>query len=161
MSHTIQRKHQQGVFLLEALIGIVIFSIGLLTMIALQAKAISVQSDAQYRIEAANLVDRMLGTIALNVDRSTAATLQSSLDAFRNNPDTAASCSFNGGESTNADVLAWGAALDATLPGTSSAMRQIQVTNTSAAFNQVVITVCWKSPADPVPRQHTVVSYIN
>jgi len=38
--------------LLEALIGILIFSLGILSMVALGATAVNVQADAQYRTEA-------------------------------------------------------------------------------------------------------------
>jgi type IV pilus assembly protein PilV len=156
------RKSQQGVFLLEALIGIIIFSIGILTMIALQTTAISVQADSQYRIEAANLADRMMGTIALNVNRTSAATVQASLANFAHRT-TGTNCNYSGADSADANVTAWTTAINTTattrLPGSSAAMQQILVN--TGTFNQVSITVCWQSPADAVPRRHTLVSYIN
>lgn len=60
------RRKQRGSFMLEALIGIVIFFLGVLTMIALQASSIAIQTDSQYRAEASNLVDQILGQINLN-----------------------------------------------------------------------------------------------
>jgi type IV pilus assembly protein PilV len=160
---TSNRKSQSGVFLLEALIGIIIFSIGILTMIALQTNAIAVQADAQYRIEAANLADRMLGEISLNVNRANSAALQTSLVSFAHRTTTTAPCNYTGSDSTNTRVTNWVTAINTTaatrLPGSSASMQQILVD--TSTFNRVAITVCWQSPADAVPRRHTLVSYIN
>ena len=51
------QHRQRGMFLLEALVGILIFSIGILALVAMQATAITAQADAQYRVEAANRPD--------------------------------------------------------------------------------------------------------
>jgi len=48
MMKTLERS-QAGSVLLEALIGILIFSLGILSMVALGATAVNVQADAQYR----------------------------------------------------------------------------------------------------------------
>jgi type IV pilus assembly protein PilV len=48
---------QHGGFLLEALIGILIFTLGVLGLLALQSRAIGYSSDAQYRGEAAYLAN--------------------------------------------------------------------------------------------------------
>jgi type IV pilus assembly protein PilV len=48
-------RHQQGGFLLEALIGILIFTLGVIGLMALQARAIGYSTEAQYRGEAAYL----------------------------------------------------------------------------------------------------------
>lgn len=161
--NAISYRNQQGVFLLEALIAIIIFSIGVLTMVALQAKAIDVQSDAQYRIEAANLADRILGEIALNVDRTSDSTVQASLAGFAHRETTSSPCNFSGVTSSNANVVAWLADINTNvatrLPGTTSSMQQIRLD--TGTFNQITITICWQSAADAVPRRHTLVSYIN
>ena len=47
------RRTQRGGFLLEALVGILIFTLGVLGLLALQGRAIGYSSDAQYRGEAA------------------------------------------------------------------------------------------------------------
>jgi len=161
---SIAHKGQRGVFLLEALIGIIIFSIGILTMIALQTTAIAIQADAQYRIEAANLADRMLGEIALNVDRTSPATVQASLANFTHRTGGALnSCNYTGAISTDPLVAAWVTAINATattrLPGSAPTMQQVLVN--TGNFNQVIITICWQSPADAVPRRHSLVSYVN
>lgn len=52
--------------LIEALIGLLIFSMGILALVGMQATAISQVSDAKYRSEAAYLADRMIGEIWVN-----------------------------------------------------------------------------------------------
>jgi G3E family GTPase len=52
---------QRGALLLEALIAIVVFSVGVLGCIALQAHAIRHVQGAQYRSEATHLVEALIG----------------------------------------------------------------------------------------------------
>ena len=168
------RRTQHGSFLLEALIGILIFSLGVLAMIALQASAIAVQSDAQYRIEAANLADQILGQINLNVahDSLTGNVDTTDLLTFSHQPvggttecssGGADCCNFSGAESTNALVTSWADAVNATastrLPGSTSAMQQITIS--TANSNRATIVICWQVPKDPRPRFHRVIAYVN
>lgn len=52
---------QRGSFLLEALISVLIVALGLLGLIALQARAIQNVDDAQYRAEASYMANALLG----------------------------------------------------------------------------------------------------
>ena len=54
-------RAQRGSFLLEALISVLIVALGLLGLIALQARAIQNVDDAQYRAEASYLANALLG----------------------------------------------------------------------------------------------------
>lgn len=155
------RHAQAGSFMLEALIGILIFFIGALAMIALQANGIAAQTDAQYRIEASNLVDRILGEITVGVDRTSAATLQTSLNAYGYNTTTTATCNYTGGvqPTAPASLTKWVADVSSTLTTSNGAMRQILVDTANA--NRVTVTICWQTASDGAPRRHTVVSYIN
>ena len=47
------RISQAGFFMLEALVAILIFSLGILGLVAMGSVAINAQNDAQYRTEAA------------------------------------------------------------------------------------------------------------
>lgn len=158
-------QSQQGSMLLEAVIGLLIFLIGVLAILALQATAIAVQSDAQSRIEAANLVDRLLGEINAGVTRDAQGNVNpASLTSFAHQPTGAAKdCNFSGAVSANGAVTDWiNAVRTATktsgLPGSTASMQQILV---NGAYNQVSITLCWKGANDKAPRHHTVTSYIN
>ena len=55
------RKIQSGVMLLEALIAILIFSLGILGIVGLQASAIAASRDAKYRTDAGLLANELLG----------------------------------------------------------------------------------------------------
>lgn len=160
----IRHHSQQGIMLIEAIIGLLIFLIGVLAMLSLQATALAVQADAQYRAEAGHLVDRMLGTINTSVTRDAAGNVNpASLATFQHQPTGAiASCNYSGGASGNAAVTDWVNAITTTattrLPGSTAAMQQILV---NGAYNQVSVSICWQGANDKVPRKHTVISYIN
>jgi type IV pilus assembly protein PilV len=58
---TMQLRHAQtGAFLLEALIGILIFSLGILGVVGLQARAIRFTNDSEYRAEAVYLANSLI-----------------------------------------------------------------------------------------------------
>ena len=180
-----QNSSQQGFFLLEALVAILIFAFGILGLIALSSQAISSQSDAEYRTVAANLANEMASTIALGVDRcfnpatcpfspptteQVAQTITTSLAAYAHHP-TGATCAFTGAASANANVLAWAAKIipaagPPLLPGAADAGLQINipVNNdpvTGVSRNEVDITVCWKGPKDGAQRHFSLVTYVN
>lgn len=166
------RKQQRGVFLIEALMGILIFSLGILTLVAMQTAAVSAQSDAQYRIEASNLADEILGEIWLNVDRSNPAAapippnLQTSLLTFQHHSAGAiSSCNFTGADANDAGglVVAWANKIKGAggLPGASDTTQQITVSNAGGGFNQVSVTLCWQAPLDTSFHRHTVVTFVN
>ncbi len=100
-------SQQSGVMIIEALIGILIFMIGILALIAMQATAIRATQDARYRTEAVNYANDLLNKIVVNVDRTNPATLQTSLAAFQHQPTTGAHCSYSGAASANAMLLDW------------------------------------------------------
>jgi type IV pilus assembly protein PilV len=166
---------QSGMALLEALIGILIFSLGILAMIAMQAASVNAVADAQYRIEAVNAANQLLSQIWVSVDRTNAAkteasteeSLRKSLLTFEHQTGgVPASCDFTGAPTSNATVKAWldhlntgGAGGAPILPGTKASMQQIEID--TGVSNRVTITLCWQAPNDTAPRRHTVVAYVN
>lgn len=56
-------RNQRGVMLLEALIGILIFSIGILALLGMQAVAMRATIDAKYRSEASFLANEIVGVM--------------------------------------------------------------------------------------------------
>ncbi len=163
------RRHSQaGMMLLEALIGILIFSIGILALVAMQARSINVLADAQYRIEAVNLANRLLSQMWVNADRSNPAAMTNSLLNFAHQTDTPPdTCNFSGGAAASPVVTAWAdmindaanAGAKPLLPGSDATMQQVLVDTGNA--NRVIVTVCWRAPNDTAPHRHTVVGYIN
>jgi type IV pilus assembly protein PilV len=74
-----QLGRQSGMMLIEALIAILIFSVGILGLVGLQATAVKVSGDAKYRSEAALLANEVIGKMWTS-DR-TQATLQSAFSS--------------------------------------------------------------------------------
>ncbi len=58
-------NYQRGVMLLEALISILIFAMGILAIIGLQASSVSMAGDARYRADANLLANRLIGSMWL------------------------------------------------------------------------------------------------
>jgi type IV pilus assembly protein PilV len=58
---------QDGVVLIEALLGILIFSIGILALIGMQSVAVKNTTDARYRTEAAYLANSILSQMRLDM----------------------------------------------------------------------------------------------
>lgn len=54
------RNHQTGSMLLEALIAILIFSIGILALVAMQGTAIKNSTDAKYRADASYFANQLI-----------------------------------------------------------------------------------------------------
>jgi type IV pilus assembly protein PilV len=57
---------QSGVMLIEALVGVLIFSIGILALIGLQAVAIREVTEAKFRSDASLVADQVAGQLAAN-----------------------------------------------------------------------------------------------
>ncbi len=176
MQLTIKQSSHAGFFMLEALVAILIFSLGILGLVAMGSVAISAQNDAQYRTEAANYASDIAGQILLNVDYI-AATTSAGTNTTVVNPATLAtfahyasapasvgSCAFGGSASSNPVVTAWVNSITSgshPMPGATAANLQISINQATTGFNQVTITVCWKAPSDLAMRQHTLISFIN
>ena len=59
----LNKKTQQGAILLESLIAMLIFSMGILALVGLQAAMVSNTSDAKYRSVASYLAQQKLGEL--------------------------------------------------------------------------------------------------
>ena len=133
------RKNQSGVALLEALVGILIFSIGILALMGLQAQSIRNTVEAKYRNEAAYLANQIIGQMW--VDRSNLA-------------------AYDTGGGANPNMTAWRTQVANTLPRV--VVGGINSPTITVAGNQVTVTVFWQLPgSDSVLRQFAVVAQIN
>jgi type IV pilus assembly protein PilV len=124
---------QRGSVLLEALIAILIFSLGILAIVGLQATAINLSSDAKYRTDATLLANQVIGQMFVS-DR-TPTTLQS----------TFAGSSGSGGS----EYMTWVADVADALPGVSgNVANQPSVSVVPNATNgcTVTVTVNWQLP---------------
>ncbi|HRF04428.1 pilus assembly protein PilV [Accumulibacter sp.] len=135
---------QAGVMLLEALIAILIFSLGILSLVALQATAIQLTGDAKYRTDATLLANRLIGQMWVS---------DGNLDAFA-----------TGGAAYDA----WLADVSGPegLPGVvaaSDGVASTLPTVTVDAAGVVVVTLFWRTPemaADAAGHRHIIVSQI-
>lgn len=167
-------RAQRGFFLIEAMVAILIFALGILGLVAMGGTAVSSQSDAQYRTEASSLADAIAAQIALGIVRTDDASRVASLATFAHQANPAPStvpapCSFTGTALTALTapsvfpLLQRAANLTTApgLPGATAANQQIFIDTTPPNFNRVVITLCWKAPSDLAWRRHTLVTYVN
>jgi type IV pilus assembly protein PilV len=140
---SIQRA-QQGAFLLEALIGILIFSLGILGIVGLQAQAIRFTNDSEYRAEAVYLANSLISqmwsdkrnTLQANYDSTLAGPkyLLFKADVLSRLPGAS---SIGGNPVVKVDVT------DGTLP--------LAVTKTSSV---VQVQISWQMPGEPTPHSY-------
>ncbi len=123
---------QSGVMLLEALIAILIFAIGILGIVGLQATAIKQATDAQFRSDAGLLTNQLLGDMWIS--NRTTATLQSG---------------FATNQTTDSPFDAWKKTVLKTLPRADQYPPVVAVSNDGV----VTITVRWLAPNEPADAQ--------
>lgn len=136
-------RTQQGSVLLEALIAFLIFSMGILGVIGLQATTINNTLDARYRTDAAFLANQILAQMWSD---SVVTTNPAGFDiksTYACNPCT----STNG----NANIQAWVTQIQGTqsqlpfLPGVTDAANQPSIV-IDQVTNKVTVMLNWQSP---------------
>jgi len=143
-------KHQGGVLLLEAMIAILLFSVGVLAVVGLQANAIKNVTQSKYRSDAAFLADQIIGQMW--ADRS-------------NIPNYVLP------SGTSANVTAWATLVGNTLPNaTGASAPTITITPTvnvgppAYTSYQITVTVRWRNAeevqANMPARQHVTTALI-
>ena len=159
-------ERQGGFFLIEALVALVIFSLGILGMVAIGGLSLNAQNDAMFRTDAAALADELASNIVLDVNRASNATFVAGLGAYQHRP-LGADCAWGGAPTADPVAQAWlnrvttqGPGLPG-LPGATAANQQILVNNAAGGLGRVQITICWRGPADIAMRRHTLVTYVN
>jgi len=145
---------QRGSVLLEALIALLIFSMGILAIVGMQAVAIKNSADAKYRADASYLANQILGQMW--ADRPNLASYANY--AGGGIPNGGAACSPTGAASTNANVFTnWQTTVQNTLPNALANKQQIFI----GASNLVTVTVCWQAPQDKVWHNFAATAQIN
>jgi len=121
---------QQGAMLLEALIAILIFSMGILALVGMQAAAITNVSEAKYRTDAAFLANQITGEMWVG-DRADLAT------KFVYNSAT---------KGTSPALIPWASSVSTAMPGVTENPPTIAVAGDAANGFVATITVRWKGP---------------
>ena len=145
------RKQQSGVMLLEALIAILIFSLGVLGLVGLQASTVNASRDARYRTDASLLANELIGQARVS-DRN-GPNLQTTFQS-------AQACAAN----STVPYCVWAKRVVDTLPGallpvvvvTPGTPTSLNGTppQTSSLMN---ITVRWQAPNDVSEHRYAVV----
>jgi type IV pilus assembly protein PilV len=147
------RSPQRGVMILEAMIAILIFSLGIIALMALQAAAIRLSGDAKGRTDAAFLADRLMSEI-WTVDPAT-------IGNYSYNPLPAGSTAFpctliGGGGGTGLNWLntnLFPAGSSPKLPGATPDRQHITVVG-----NNVQVNLCWQMPGEAANNWHHYVA---
>lgn len=130
------RKRQGGALLIEAMIGIFIFSVGVLAVVAMQGRAIAQVSDSKYRVDASFLANELVSRAW--VDRANIATY-----VYPNGTAPA--------------LTAWVVKVGNTLPGTATHPPTVAI---DATTGQITVTVRWQPPQTAVVSSHTAVAVV-
>jgi type IV pilus assembly protein PilV len=130
---------QRGATLLEALIGILIFSVGILALVGMQALAIKHMSDAKYRSDAAFFANEIIGQMWVN---------RAALGSF----------AYPGTGSPPAAISDWVTSIQGALPGVTAAANLPIIT---VAGTTVTVTVRWQLPGGSDVHRHVTMAYIN
>lgn len=131
---TAGRHTQGGSFLLEALIGILIFSFGVLGLVGLQAQSMRHVADAQYRGEAVYLANAVVSRM------------------WADNPANLAAKYQVGGAGYNSLLE-----MVKTLPGASDPANapEVLVTPGPGIGSSIVsVTIYWLPPGEPIANRH-------
>ncbi len=139
------RKTQSGVMLLEALIGILIFSLGILALVGMQAMAVRLSTDARERAEASNLASQIIGQMWLN---------RTNLTSFE----------YSGSGTVPPVLTTWVAQVEAQLPGAVANPPTITVAPSSLGATvgaETAVTLLWSNPSDSTVHQFVMTAYIN
>ncbi len=151
MRRQVHGQSQSGVVLIEALLGILIFSIGILALIGMQSVAVKNTADARYRTEASFIANAMLSQIRLDI---------SNIALY---PDS--------NTANYAPRTAWRTQVEALLPGISlaSAQRVPSITTTPGPTyagdtdpaSQVTIVILWQQPGETQERRFEIVGMVS
>ncbi len=138
------RRRAAGFTMIEVLVALLVFSLGVLALVAIQATAARMANDARDRAVATFLADQILARMLIS-DSTTAA-------SFAHQATGTTPCNPSGAASTNATVVGWLAEVADQLPNAGSALQQIVV---NAGSSEVTVRLCWQNGNDP-PRSLTV-----
>lgn len=132
--------------LLEALIGILIFSLGILALVGMQATALRATTDARDRTEASNLATELVGELWL--DRANLVNYV-----------------YDGSGTPPAALVNWVNDVEAMLPGAAANHPTVTVgasgTLPVSVGTEVEVVVFWQNPSDPNLHRFAMTAYIN
>jgi type IV pilus assembly protein PilV len=131
------RRPSRGFTLIEVMVALLVFAVGVLGLVRLQGGAVRFSSDAQQRADATFLADQLLSRMLIS-DPTTMA-------SFAHHPTGTTKCAPTGDTSANAVVTAWLSEVSNLLPNASDDLQQIVVDTVN---RQVTVRLCWQNGSD-------------
>jgi type IV pilus assembly protein PilV len=123
-------RKQQGVVLLEALVAILIFSIGILAIVGMQAQAVSTVTESRSRSEASFLANQLITQIwtdATNADEY----------------------AWDGTGAAPARMARWWNDVNGRLPGANDKKPIVTISDATSNGATVQVQMFWRMPDDP------------
>ena len=154
-------RQQRGVALIEALVSVLIFAIGILALLGLQTLGVKAASDGKYRADAAYLANQLVSQMWSD-DRNNVPNY-----TYNSSCTSAATCSLVCGTSaTNSTATlnilqSWRDQMYLKLPGYNA---QVQVFTNPPSLWQVsatytvAVSICWRMPGDATGQYHQYVT---
>ena len=156
MSDSISMLHgQRGSVLLEALISVLIFSLGILALVSMQTAAARSTIDAKYRADAAFLANQIIGSLWGEVPGNRADYVNGA-DATQAG---AGGCQAGGAAARSPEALAWLGQVARLLPEATADRQQITINN-----DNITVRVCWLDRSDNAGgayHNHVISAQIN
>jgi type IV pilus assembly protein PilV len=138
------RGHLQGSTLIEAMVAIVVFSLGILGLAGLNVALIEQTTNSQLRAQASYLAEEMLGLATADVANVTCYTMTTSGPA---------TC---GNESVEGTVAEWRTRVLATLPGATTTPPTISYTSSGTGKGDLTVTLLWKRPHEAIQHNYVL-----
>jgi type IV pilus assembly protein PilV len=132
-------RYQRGSSLLEGLLAIILFSIGLLSLLMLLSATLIESSNARYRIEASLLINDLVSHMWIG---------DHSLNGLKTRY----------ADTTSTDYQSWFTSVSNRLPGVSAKANTPQITIDNA--RNVTVTLRWQVPGDSTSHQMIVQTLI-
>ena len=145
------RTSQGGIVIIEVLLAVLIFSVGILGMISLQANAIKIAGDAKLRTDASYLVGQLISEMW--VDRANLADYAHMTGGN--------DCTFTGSAGSSARVTNWvgtSAKPGSVLGSLPNATSQVIV---ETGTGRVSVKVCWRTPQEIETHNFTSTALIS
>jgi type IV pilus assembly protein PilV len=121
--------HVRGVVLIEILVAVVLFSIGVLGLVGLQIASMKNVGESQYRVEAAMLANSLTAQM-------------------RTSPAASRATDFASPSGTR--YATWKTSVTSTLPGADATPPSVDTSN----YPTVMVTITWRAINDTGTRQY-------
>lgn len=135
----------RGSAILEGLIAVLIFSIGVLALIGMQASSIAAVSEAKYRTDAAFLANQLIG------------------DMWIASPATLPNYAYSG-SGTNNLLTSWIAQINATLPDAANTPPTVTVVSSALGTGTqytVTVTIRYRPPKSNTVHRHVSTAIVS